>query len=341
MKSFFGTTSRNSGSDGNSGPSTHESGNVAQSGEQEVLCSLEMVQETVQNAENEDQSSHQLDVEGIRVFNPDVHVASDPGLRVAIEQFHPNIRDDVRRAYLVKGPTKPFGHNFPQNPTNKRMFVENWLTVNDWLEYSIKEDAAYCFYCFLFKQQPLEKHFGHDAFTKVGYRNWKNAYQGLPQHVGGANSCHNRARTACVDFQNRRASVEHKVENWSVDAERKYETRVTASLDVAGYLIAQAHAFRGHDESDSSLNRGNFLEMIEWHKKRNDEVRLAFEELCPLNAQMLSPDIQKDLCSAFAREVKKVIKKEIGDKLFSVLIDESRDISIAEQMAVIVRLVTI
>ena len=43
----------------------------------------------------------------------------------------------------------------------------------------------------------------------------------------------------------------------------------------------------------------------------------------------------------FAREVKKVIKKEIGDKLFSVLIDESRDISIAEQMAVIVRLVTI
>jgi len=36
-----------------------------------------------------------------------------------------------------------------------------------------------------------------------------------------------------------------------------------------------------------------------------------------------------------------VIKKEIGNKLFSVLIDESRDISIPEQMAVIVRLVTI
>ena len=94
--------SRNSGSDGSSGPSTHESGNVAQSGEQEVLHSLETVQETVQDAENEDQSSHQLDVEGIRVFNPDVHVVSDPGFRVPIEQFHPDIRDDVRRAYLVR-----------------------------------------------------------------------------------------------------------------------------------------------------------------------------------------------------------------------------------------------
>jgi len=91
LKSFYGTTSRNSGSDGSSGPSTHESGNVAQSGEQEVLHSLETVQETVQDAENEDQSSHQLDVEGIRVFNPDVHVVSDPGLRVAIEQFHPDL----------------------------------------------------------------------------------------------------------------------------------------------------------------------------------------------------------------------------------------------------------
>ena len=90
LKSFYGTTSRNSGSDGNSGPSTHESSNVAQSGEQEVLHSLETVQE-MQAAENEDQPSHEHDVEGIRVFNPDVHVVSDPGLRVAIEQFHPDL----------------------------------------------------------------------------------------------------------------------------------------------------------------------------------------------------------------------------------------------------------
>jgi len=220
-------------------------------------------------------------------------------------------------------------------------FVSDWLQQYDWLEYSVAKDATFCFYCFLFKQKPLETHFGHDAFSKEGYRNWKNAYNGFPQHVGGPTSCHNRARTACEDFRNRRASVSHKIEAYSVDAEKKYETRVTASLDVASYLISQAHSFRGHDESPSSLNRGNFLEMIEWHKKRNGEIRLAFEELCPLNAQMLSHKIQKDLCASFAREIKEVIKKEIDNKLFSVLIDESRDISIAEQMAVIVRLVTI
>ena len=39
-----------------------------------MLHSLETVQE-MQAAENEDQPSHEHDVEGIRVFNPDVHVA--------------------------------------------------------------------------------------------------------------------------------------------------------------------------------------------------------------------------------------------------------------------------
>jgi hypothetical protein len=36
-------------------------------------------------------------------------------------------------------------------------------------------------------------------------------------------------------------------------------------------------------------------------------------------------------------EVTKVIKDAIGDKKFSILIDEARDCSIKEQMAVIVR----
>jgi hypothetical protein len=52
---------------------------------------------------------------------------------------------------------------------------------------------------------------------------------------------------------------------------------------------------------------------------------------------MTSPRIQKDLAKACAQEVTKVILDEIGDKNFSVLIDESRDVSIKEQMAVILR----
>uniref|UniRef100_A0A0A9E8I2 DUF4371 domain-containing protein n=1 Tax=Arundo donax TaxID=35708 RepID=A0A0A9E8I2_ARUDO len=101
----------------------------------------------------------------------------------------------------------------------------------------------------------------------------------------------------------------------------------------------QGHAFRGHDESSSSLNKGNYLEMIDWYKDKKEDVRIAFDELCPENCQMLAPSIQKDLAKSCAQEVTQVIMGEIRSGLFSVLIDESRDISIKEQMAVVVRFV--
>ena len=54
---------------------------------------------------------------------------------------------------------------------------------------------------------------------------------------------------------------------------------------------------------------------------------------------MTSPEIQKDLCRACAGQTSKTIIEDIGDRQFSVLVDEARDASIKEQMAVILRLV--
>jgi len=56
---------------------------------------------------------------------------------------------------------------------------------------------------------------------------------------------------------------------------------------------------------------------------------------------MTSSDIQKDLTECCAHEVMNVIMEEFGDRQFSVLIDESRDISVKEKMAVMLKLVVI
>jgi hypothetical protein len=48
------------------------------------------------------------------------------------------------------------------------------------------------------------------------------------------------------------------------------------------------------------MNKGNFLEMLDWYKERNKEVKIAFEELCPKNAQMTSPTIQKEIANELA-----------------------------------------
>jgi hypothetical protein len=54
---------------------------------------------------------------------------------------------------------------------------------------------------------------------------------------------------------------------------------------------------------------------------------------------MTSGTIQKDLANSCAQAITKAIKEEMGGCLFSILIDESRDISIKEQMAIVVRFV--
>jgi hypothetical protein len=57
------------------------------------------------------------------------------------------------------------------------------------------------------------------------------------------------------------------------------------------------------------------------------------------NCQITCGDIQKEFARFCAEEVTEVIMGELGNKKLSVLIDESRDISIKEQIAVMLRLV--
>jgi hypothetical protein len=50
--------------------------------------------------------------EEAHVFNPD-DIVCDPALRKQISDYHPSVQDQVRRAYLLKGPTQPIV-NFPK-----------------------------------------------------------------------------------------------------------------------------------------------------------------------------------------------------------------------------------
>jgi hypothetical protein len=229
-------------------------------------------------------------------------------------------------------------HKFSTS-NDSRSFQKKWFKQYNWLEYSVEKNKAYCFYCYLFRHDRIEEKFGHDAFKKIGFSQWKNGYLAFPKHVGGPSSIHNFAATSYHDFDIQRASVRNRVSTHTKDASVKYETRVETSLSIVAYLALQGEPFRGHDETSTSLNKGNFLEMLDWYKENNEEVKRAFGELCPKNAKMTSGTIQKNLANSCAQAITKAIKEEMRGYLFSILIDESRDISIKEQMAIVVRFV--
>ena len=235
-------------------------------------------------------------------FHPS-QIISNPGLRIPIEDYAPEIRSDVRRAYLLKGRNKAIGHNFEKTKDGKiwRSFQPVWFDTYDWLEYSVEKEATFCFHCFLFKKPSQAIRFGNDVFTKDGYTRWKTALSNFRKHVGGPSSYHNIAKGDCDDFNNQRASVATQFRVYSKESEISYKIRLTASLDCARYLIAQGEAFRGHDESSTSINKGNFRELLDWYKDKKEDVKEAFDK-GPGNAQMICSDIQKDLATACAME---------------------------------------
>ena len=94
---------------------------------------------------------------------------------------------------------------------------------------------------------------------------------------------------------------------------KMYKIRLTCSVSCSRYLIAQGLAFHGHDESSTSLNKGNFREMIDLEKTKNEQVRDAFDR-GGRNCTMTSGDIQKELAMCCAHEVTKRIMAELGDK---------------------------
>ncbi|KAK8925828.1 hypothetical protein KSP39_PZI018041 [Platanthera zijinensis] len=263
---------------------------------------------------------------------------TDPGLRPRITNYSPNDQDQVRRAYLLAGPCQPRDHAFPQKifGNKLRRFNKDWFGLySSWLEYSISKDSAYCLCCYLFKPD-IGDQAGGDSFVGEGFSNWKKNDR-LQSHVGGSNSAHNQAVAKCQDLLKQKQHIQTVFEKQAKQDEDDYLIRLNTAIDCIRFLLRQGIAFRGHDESENSSNRGNYLELLKFLADHNDEVKAVAFGNAPQNVKLTSPDVQQDIVTAAARETLKVIVEEIGDALFSILVDEARDISVKEQMAVVVR----
>ncbi|XP_022852849.1 zinc finger MYM-type protein 1-like [Olea europaea var. sylvestris] len=222
---------------------------------------------------------------------------TDPDLRIPILDYNANIRDEVRRAYMLK----EFG---------------------SWLEYSVEKDAAYCLYCYLFRTSS-GKQGGGESFVGEGFTYWKDKKR-LHTHVGLHDSAHNQARIKCEVLMNQEQHIQSVFYKQSEQARNAYVTRLNASIDCVRVLLRQGHSFRGHDESEDSSNPA---------------INAVTLGNAPHNCKLTSPVVQKDIVNACAIETINVIIKDVGDSLFSILVDESCDVSMKEQMSIVLRYV--
>ncbi|KAM1636968.1 hypothetical protein COP2_015212 [Malus domestica] len=264
----------------------------------------------------------------------------DPGKRIRMKDYPSNIQDEIRRAYLQTGPCRPTKYEFPYtlHAKKKRLFVVSWFEEYDWLECGISKDAAFCLHCYLFKINFSQ--LGSDAFTGVGFKKWKNARKCFDKLVGPIGNFHNKAREAASYQMNQKAHIEAVVIKQSEEECMKYHLCLNPSIDCTKFLLRQGLPFRGHDKSDTSNNRGNYLELLQFLVDHDEKIKEVVLKNAPRNLKLIAPSIQKDIVNSCAfKTIKAIMKEGKESKFFSIMVDESRDISTKEQMAVILRYV--
>ncbi|XP_074300401.1 uncharacterized protein LOC141631660 [Silene latifolia] len=264
----------------------------------------------------------------------------DPAKRNPISSYPVNVRDIIRRGFIDKKACRPIPKpDFPQTleGTKKRRFKAYWYNQYDWLEYSEQNDAAFCFVCYLFRDSTSSP--GNDSFVDGGFRKWRKALERFKRHVGGVGSAHNEAKEKFEHFINQKTSIIEKVDKVSSKTKTLYKARLVYSLQCLRFLLKQGLAFRGHNEKESSNNRGNFLELLTWLAGRSESVAKIVLTNAPGNHQVTAPKIQKDLIKCCAKETTRLIVEDLDNDFFAILADESCDVSQKEQLALCLRYV--
>lgn len=103
-------------------------------------------------------------------------------------------------------------------------------------------------------------------------------------------------------------------------------------------FITQGLAFRGNDESISSRNKRNFIELMNFLVNHNEDIYKVWKN-CRGNLKLTSPGIQKDIVKVAATVTTQVILDDLEDDLFAILIDESHDILVKEKIVLVIHYV--
>ncbi len=95
----------------------------------------------------------------------------------------------------------------------------------------------------------------------------------------------------------------------------QHKEHLLTVLDIIIFCCEQEIALRGDDESTDSENRGNFLALLEFLSKYDPRISKRLARL-PLNATMISPDIQNDLLECSKRALLEQIIGQVKDSIY-------------------------
>ena len=252
----------------------------------------------------------------------------------------PSPNDLSKKGETIRQPNlKNFPGTVYSTPNPRRGKVSNrirrmnasWYQRYNFVEYSVKNDALFCYHC---------RHFGNgkSLFMEYGYRDWKNVSVALKKHSESREHKDNVQKCSDWTFSQKRGNVQQLLDPEQVNdvCVERNKAHLLTMLDVAMFCAKQELPLRGSDESIDSSNKGNFLELFEMLKKYSPEVKKRFDAL-PANAKMIHHTIQNDLLEAAKEVILDTIKEEMSGEEYVILADEAKGLNKKENVAVATR----
>ncbi|XP_059233201.1 zinc finger MYM-type protein 1 isoform X4 [Mustela nigripes] len=208
---------------------------------------------------------------------------------------------------------------------------KSWCSNFQHLKNNIKKDVTFCYSCQLFCQKIFNC--GGESFTAQGISNWKKTLEKFRKHE--KSEMHLKSLQYWREYQffddavNDNLSIHSK----QIEGNKKYLKLIIENILFLG---KQCLPLRGNDQSISSVNKGNFLELLEIRAKdKGEEVfRLTNLQVDFYN----STQIQNDIIEIIKTEMLQDIVNEINaSSAFSIICDETTDSATKKQLSICVR----
>ncbi|XP_023311927.1 zinc finger MYM-type protein 1-like [Anoplophora glabripennis] len=333
---------------------THES--QSSSPRQQIMPSCSNFNRPIQNTVLLSSSSisvpeNKMDTQYVHPQLP--HKLADTGPINDISRFCNRVLSHAEKINVLNNVWIPSAtYVFPvilSGPNKKKLkFQHTWLSKWNWLAYSEIENGCYCKYCVVFSKAGAGVNAQSlGALTKNKFDNWKKAIGVFEKH--SLAQYHLRSLSDADNFlkvdRNNLLSIENKLSADRTAKILKNRQKIIPIIEAVILCGIQEIALRGHRDSgkittdDGDKGEGNFRAILRYRAKGDEILKAALEGPGERN-KYISPSIQNEIinsCNSLILE--KVVSEVNTSKCFSVLADETADISGVEQVSLCVRYV--
>ncbi|ODM87805.1 Zinc finger MYM-type protein 1 [Orchesella cincta] len=207
-------------------------------------------------------------------------------------------------------------------------FQLKWYNLYSWMHYDDTIKRIFCFYCLkanakgIFSTSAKQE----GVFTVTGFCNWKNGSSALKKHDESGLTKEAIIKLACFDS----SPILNQLHTSVNKTQNQAKTSLKAIFTTIMFLAKQGLPLRGSDKDS-----GNFISLLKLRASDISELQSWLQR----PRSFTSGEIQNEILEIIAHSILRKIRGFIQDaKLYSIVVDETSDCSVKEQVSLSVRI---